>query len=454
MNASKTFDMFLAKCPFAVLTQAAMRSVIANDLDEIFEENRQQQYEYTLTFSAMAMAVTDVVLRFAKNFHQAYSTHKENLQVSLTSFYNKINATELQISEAVVARSAQRAAELQDQLGFTPWEVLKGYKVYALDGNHLQGSEKRLMPLRDLHDAPLAGTVVGRFDLQRQLFDRAYLLDDAHAQESSTLQRVLDDLEPGDLLMADRHYCILAFLRASMCKGVFFLIRQHGRFKGVLVGKRRKIGRSSTGTVYEQLIKTSSAPDALVMRRITVELDKPTRDGDTEIHLLTNLPDEVDAIAIAEAYRRRWEEETGFYYLTTTMTCELKSVGHPQAALLLFCMAMMAFNVRQTIFAALYAVYTQEEVDAVSHHALSVEVSRYTDGMLVVLDDAYWQRLIGRTAATQAEQLRKLAGHVNLSNYRKRPRGPKIKKSKPPQTRRKNHVSTGKLLKQSTQQTP
>lgn len=454
MADSKPLDRYLEKCPFAVLTQATMRGVIASEFNEVFQEERSQQYEKTVSFSDVATAVADVVLRFAANFRQAYRTHKEELNVSLTSFYNKINATELQISEGIVSRSAQRARELQDELGFVPWEVLKGYNVYALDGNHLQESEKRLKPLRLLHDAPLAGTTVGRFDLQRQLFDRAYLLEDAHAQESSTLDQVANDLTPGDLILADRHYCVLDFLSKTNQRNAFFVIRQHGRFKGILVGKRRKIGETETGTVYEQVIKTSSSADAMQMRRITIELNTPTRDGDTVIHVLTNLPDDVDALTIADLYRHRWEEEVGYYYLTTTMTCELKSVGHPQAALFLFCMALMAFNMRQVVFAALYAEHDQESVDEISHHALSVEIHRYTDGMLVVLDDAFWNDLFGPGLRQVGLYLREFSKRVDLKRYRKSVRGPKKKVEKPPLKRRKTHVSTAKILKQAANQTP
>lgn len=454
MGDKKGLDKFLEQCPFAVLTQVALRGLIHNEFDDLFHENRSRQYEGEQKFSAMANAVADVVLRFAENFRQAYSKHREELGVSLTSFYNKINATELQTSEAVVARTANRAAKLQDQLGVETWQVLEGYNVYAIDGNHLQESEKRLKPLRQLHDAPLAGTTVARFDLQRQLFDRAYLLADAHAQESTTLVRVLDDLGEGDLLLADRHFCILSFLRAANEKGCSFLVRQHGRFKGVLVGSRREIGRTETGVAYEQTIKTSSAPDALVMRRVSVELDQPTRDGDKVIHLLTNLPPEVDARKIAELYHLRWEEETGFFYLTTTMTCELKSVGNPQAALFLFCMAMMAFNARQVVFASLYAEHEEELVNEVSHHAVSVEVSRYSDGMLVVLDDSFWQRYLGDQFEQLTTCLREVSAAVNPSAYRKSKRGPKKPVEKPPHTRPKNHVSTAKLLAQAKSETP
>jgi hypothetical protein len=454
MGDRELLDRYVSKCPFAVLAQVATRVVIADEFDQIFEEHRSRQYEATLTFLAMATAVADVVLRFADNFRQAYATHKEKLRVSLTSFYNKINGTELPISEALVTRSAQRACALQDELGFAPWQVLQGYRVFALDGNHLQESEKRLEPLRMLHDAPLPGTAVARFDLQRQLFDRVYLLAYAHAQESTVLDRVLADLEPGDLLLADRHYCILGFLAAAEARNVHFLIRQHGRFKGVLVGERRLVGRTSTGTVYEQPIQTSDAADAQTMRRITVELDQPTRDGDTSIHLLTNLPARESALAIADAYRHRWEEETGYYYVTTTLTCEVAAIGTPRAALFLFCLALLAFNIRQVVFAALYAEHDKALVNAVSHDSLSVEVSRFSDGMLVALDEEFWSQWPGTSPTDQASLLRDLSRQIDLQRYRKARRGPKKKVVKPPKSHKKTHVSTAKLLKRTSAKTP
>jgi hypothetical protein len=45
----------------------------------------------------------------------------------------------------------------------------------------------------------------------------------------------------------------------------------------------------------------------LGVRRVVIRLDTPTRDGDTELAIVTNLPaDKADALAIAELYRKRW----------------------------------------------------------------------------------------------------------------------------------------------------
>jgi len=446
MSNQDVLQKFVNKAPFAVMTRLATQAVVAEDLDQLFDQHRQQQYEKEVKFSAIAMAVADVALNFSENFNQAYKVHREELGVAITSFYDKIKATETSVSEALVAESAKKANQLQETLGFVPWEILPGYRVLGVDGNALAKTDKRLGALRDAAGAPLPGKVVARFDLQRQLFDRAYLLEDAHAQESATCDRLVEDLLPNDVIVADRHYCIVRFLENIAAARGLFVIRQHGRLKGVLLGKRKRLGRTSSGVVYEQAMKLSADDETLEVRRITVVLDTPTRDGETEIHVLTNLPAEVDGLTISDVYRLRWEEENAFHVLQMTLTCELASVGHPRAALLLFCMSMLAYNIRQVIFAALYAEHTDEEVEQVSHFHVSKGVSRYTDGMLVVLDDEAWRELTPRSVRGLARLLRTISRGIDLTDYKKSPRGQKKKKPKRSRNVKSAHVSTARLL--------
>ena len=446
MSTNKVLNRFISAAPFAVMTRVVAQGFIGDHLDDVFEEHRGQQYEQQVRFSAIATAVADVAFQYVDNFNQAYNLHKDKLNVSVQSFYEKIKCTETGLSEAVVAKSAQEAVAMQDELKFEPWVVIPGYRCLSIDGNVLAKSDKRLKPLRNVTGAPLPGKVVARFDLQRQIFDRAYLLVDGHAQESTTCDRIVDDLQKDDLIIADRHYCIVAFMGAIAQKNAAFVIRHHARLKGVLLGKRKKIGRIETGVVYEQKLKLSTAPDAMIVRRITVVLDKATRDGDKEIHILSNLPMSIKAKIIANAYRHRWEEETGFNVLQMTLTCEYSKVGHPHAALFLFCMAMLAFNLRQVLFAALYATHPVEDVEAVSHFHLSKEVEGYTKGMLVAIPADEWDEFIPDTSAAIAQLLRSIARDIDLTKYRKAVRGPKKKKSHRSRNVASSHVSTAKLL--------
>jgi len=444
--SSKIYDRFAEKAPFAVMAHVLSRSFIGDDLNDIFEENRELQYDYVASFQAVAATVADVVLNFSDNFNQAYKEHQEELQVSRQSFFAKTRGIEPAVSEAVVTHSAEQAIEMQKALGFEPWELLPGYRCLSVDGNVLAKSDKRLGVLRDAKAAPMPGKIVARFDLQRQIFDRSYVLLDGHATESSCCDRITADLLPKDVLIADRHYCIVGFFDQIALAGSFFAIRQHGRLKGILLGKRKRIGRTNTGVVYQQTLKLSDAEDAMVVRRITIELDESTRDGDREVHVLTNLPAEVCATTVSDLYRHRWEEETAFNVLQMTLTCELSSIGHPCAATFLFCMSMLAFNLRQAIFATLYTTHSQEEVEEVSHFHISKNISDKSEGMLIAITGDEWDELIPETSRARTAMLVDISRSIDLRPFQKSRRGPKKKKPIRSGNVKAKHLSTAKLL--------
>jgi len=109
-----------------------------------------------------------------------------------------------------------------------------------------------------------------------------------------------------------------------------------------LIGERKMLGTINTGVVYEQQMRLSSNEDALVVRCITIELYEPTQEGETVIHVLTNLPTRVCGKLIAQQYHRRWEVETGFYYVRMCFNGELASMGHPRAALFIYSLTVIS----------------------------------------------------------------------------------------------------------------
>jgi hypothetical protein len=324
----------------------------------------------------------------------------------------------------MVRHSYEKSCVMQDELGFVPRNTVRGYCCRVIDGNHLQKTEKRLAELRGIASATLPGIVVATYELGRDLFDRAYLLQDAHAQEASILDRVLEDVQKNDLIIGDRHFCIISFLSGILLRKGAFIIRQHGRLKGELLGQRRKIGHASGGMAYEQQLRVGD----MVLRRVTVELDEPTRDGDTEIHLLTNLPEaKADARTVSDVYRQRWDIENSFNVLTTALTCEVKSLSHPLAALFVFCTALLAYNALRVMNAALTAVHGTDAVAELSAYSQSLEIAKATDGMNVALTTTDWQALLPKTARGRATFLKKVAAHVDVKRHQKSRRGPKKK---------------------------
>ena len=102
----------------------------------------------------------------------------------------------------------------------------------------------------------------------------------------------------------------------------------------------------------------------MTLRHITVKLKVKTRNGDTALVILTNLPSAAaDAITIAALYRMRWGIETIFQKLEKHLNSEIDALGYPQAALFGFCLALVAFNLYAVVMAALRAAHPTQDID-------------------------------------------------------------------------------------------
>ncbi len=219
--------------------------------------------------------------------------------------------------------------------------------------------------------------------------------------------------------------------------------------KGELIGTRKSRGNCLTGRVYEQDIRLKDTDGTEhVMRRITIVLKIPTRDGDTELHLLTNIPAEAaNAAQVAELYSGRWTIETVFLELQQTLQGEIDTLGYPKAALFAFCLALMVFNAVSLMKAALRAVHGRKKVtEEVSGYYLALEIQHTYDGMMIALPASRWTIFRDMSDAKFAQVLKDFADHLNLSKYRKHPRGPKKPVPKKRKYKNGGHVSTARLL--------
>jgi hypothetical protein len=276
------------------------------------------------------------------------------------------------------------------------------------------------------------------------------LCEDGHAQERSLLDQVLEIVRARDLWIEDRNFCTTNFLFGITGRNAFFVVRQHAStLHWEFVGKRRARGRIDTGAVFEQKIRaTNDAGEILFLRRITVVLDQPTRDGDAELHLLTNVPaKDAHARKIAELYRRRWTIETAFQELEATLNGEINTLGYPKAALFAFCVALVAYNVLSTLKAALRSVHGEEVVaEDVSGYYVANEIKRVHDGMMIAIPEDEWVVFHDLSPEELAEVLVQLAKAVRLPKYQKDTRGPKKPQPAKQSGARIKHVATAKIL--------
>lgn len=450
MLLDPVFRPFMERRPVCVMARAVLERVLSPEhIDAVFERTAQQQYTRSLLFSSVVDLMSQVVVRLQPSVHAAYQALSDRIGVSDQAIYDKLRSVEPRISAALVRDSAEQVRGVIQELGATFPGWLPRYCVKVLDGNHLSATEHRIGELRTTWAAPLPGKILVVLEQRPMLVTQVFLTEDGHAQERSLLDEVLETVAAGDLWIADRNFCTIRFLFGIFLRRGAFLIRQHGTVKGELIGRRKSRGHCSTGRVYEQELRLTDAEGAShVVRRITVVLKTPTRDGDTEIHLLTNVPMETaNAAQLADLYRQRWTIETVFLELQQTLACEINTLGYPKAALFAFCLALMVFNAVSLLKAALRAVHGRKNVDQeVSGYYLALEIQQTYDGMMIAVPDQHWAIFREMCEAQFAKVLKTIAAHVQLSKYRKHPRGPK--KPPPKKSKYKNggHVSTARLI--------
>jgi IS4 transposase len=447
------FAPFVKERPICVMARAVLERLLdAPRIDALFARTAQHQYTRELMFSSLVQLMSEVVRGVHPTVHAAYQAHKETIGVSTTALYNKLDRVEPQVSAALVHDSAARAAPVVKALGASHPRWIPGYQIKVLDGNHLAATEHRLQALRGTWAAPLPGQALVVLDQQRLLITDVIPIEDGHAQERSMIAQVLQLVEADQLWIEDRTFCTMGLMFGMARRGAAFVVRQHAQVQGELLGRAPRTGTTRSGPVYEQamLVRDPASGETMRVRRMTIKLTVPTRDGDTELHSLSNVPSgRASAAQLARVYGKRWSIETAFFEITTTLSCEMNTLGYPKAALFTFCLALLAYNAVALIKAALRSHHGRTKVkDEVSGSYLALEISRTYDGMMIAIPAPHWALFRDLSAPEFAGALRELASSVELAKYQKHPRG--LKKKPPERTPYQNghHVSTAKLLAQ------
>jgi IS4 transposase len=453
MILSDIFQRFVQDSPVTVMTQAILENALPPaTVDELFENHADLQYTRKLLFSDVVDLMSVVVCNIRPSINSAFKKMAPTLGVTRKAVYDKIDRVETGTSAALVRHTGAALTPIIDELGARTEPLLVGYRTRILDGNHLAGTEHRLEVLRTTGSAPLPGQSLVVLDPELRLVVDVIPCEDGHAQERSLTDAILALVQPRDLWIKDRNFCTTPLLYGIAGRDAFFIIRQHARnLHWEFVGKRRDRGRIETGRVFEQTIRTTNnAGEILFLRRVTLVLDKPTRDGDAEIHVLTNLPrKDASARVIADLYRKRWTIETVFQELEETLQSEINTLGYPKAALFAFCVAVVAYNIMSTVKAALRSVHGATVVDnEVSAFDLAEEVAATNRGMMIAIPEDEWVVFQGMSPRELSPLLKQFAAAVRLSEFRKQPRGPKKPRPKRTSGAKARHVSTARLLMQ------
>jgi hypothetical protein len=459
MVFSNVFQKFIAQSPVSVMFRGTLENVFAAErLDRIFDDAAQRQYYHELAFSPCADLLAAVVSRIQRSVHAAYRAGREQTGVSLRAVYDKLAGIEPAVWEALVRETAKDLAAIVEELHVRQPGPFPGWEVRIVDGNYLAGTQHRLKELRGMGDAALPGHSLAVLNPHRELIEEVIVCEDGHANQKPLMVRLLAMALPGQCWIADRDFTTCPLLFGLQDQGAYFVIRQHAILQGVAVGRRGRLGRIATGVVYQQRLRlTNRDGREMVVRRVTVVLDQPTRDGDREIHLLSNLPAKGRADKIATGYLSRWQIEAAFQKLTNVLRCEPNTLGYPDAALFAFCLAVVMYNALSTVIGALRRAHPKALAQSektkkplkFSFYYLADEIAGVWRGMEIAIAPRLWTKAFARQTPRQmARTLLWLARRLKPKRFLTNPYGPQKRRKRRPMTTRGGHVSTQRILQQ------
>lgn len=449
---------FEEQAPGAVMAHLALEQAMpASWVDEVFEAHRSRQYSRELLFSSVVEMMLLVTLGLRPSLHAAARKHHERLPVSLAALYAKVQRTEPDVLRALVQGCAERLVPLTRSLPEHP--SLEGWQLRIFDGNHLPASEKRLAPLRGLREAALPGHTLVVYDPDSAQVCDIVSCEDAYQSERTGVVELIERAQAQQVWIGDRHFCTQAVVQGLAEREAGCIVRQHTRHPHLRAcGPWSEPSDSDTGQVREQSIELRYGSTGRMQswRRIELALYTPTESGDTTIVLWSNLPPDIDATTIAALYRKRWRIEGMFGRLEAVLNSEIKTLGHPRAALLGFALAILAHNVLALLKRFIEHAHREShaQLDVSTYH-LAVDITADYGSMLRILPPEHWPR-VPADIAQLAEHLLRLGKRLSPKQLATSKRQPKNAQAKAYVHRAllRPHVSTARVLKQSATKRP
>jgi hypothetical protein len=439
------------KTPVTIMTRGLLENTLRPEfLEDIFQRNVRTQRQRNILFSFIVELMLLVACKIRPKIHSAYKAWHEELPFTVDAVYDKIAGVEIPVSQALVRETARKMIQILRETTPPQPELIPGYRLRIVDGNKIAATDRRLKALREQEAAPLPGFALVVFEPAWNLITHTILCRDGYAQERSLFPKLVELAEPGDLWLEDRNFCCWNFLHGVISRKAHLLVRQHaGSIRWKATDELVFRDETETGEVWEQsgYVENVDTREQLPLRRIELRLKVPTRDGDMILGLLTNLPPEIQAVQIADAYPKRWQIETAFQEIEGLLSGEINTLGYPEAALFSLSCAYVAFNLLQCIRLTLEAS-RGEQTEAISLYYVADDVSHTWRGLDAVLSDEDWDCFRTMTPKELSNTLCRLARLVPYHKYTKRRSGSKAGSTPRPPTKRKGHASTARLLDQ------
>lgn len=440
---------------------SAVTVLVRGVLEWTFPEERLQAlyaqaprcWTRELTIQSLFWLVVEVVSGARTAVFAAYQADqaqaKPTITVSSQAVYDKLGRMPQEFGSSLVRASAERLQPLVAQAERRHFPGLKTCRVIVIDGTDLGGTEHRLGVLRRIKAAGLPGRLVVAYDWGTGLCLDAIASEDAYTSERTLVSDILERAQPEDLYVMDRYYCTTPVMQAIRKRRAHFVIREDARnLRCQQRGRKKYLGRTTTGRVYEQALEVENTQtgERFCVRHLTLALDEPTADGDTEVRLVTNLPATVSGLRIVELYRERWTLERHFDLLKNCLHGEIESLGKPPAALFMMCLALVAANALAVVRLAVRSTHGEEEMERLSGYYLADELEKNYQAIDVLIRMAEWRKLQQLQPRALWKWALQISERIPTRAFHKHPRGPKRPPPKRASGKQQHHYSTFRLL--------
>ena len=170
MLLGERFEAFVEDSPASVMIRGTLERVLDPErLERVFEDHAVRQYTRDLTFAQCGEIMSDVVFRVSPSVGAWYKAHPDEVSVTRQAVYDKLKHIELPISAALVHHSEAELRPALKAMSIRPQPLLPGFRVRVLDGNHLAGTDHRILELRRHRAAALPGQALVFYDPQWDL---------------------------------------------------------------------------------------------------------------------------------------------------------------------------------------------------------------------------------------------------------------------------------------------
>jgi len=352
----------------------------------------------------------------------------------------------------LVRESAERLLPLLSQVSPRHYPGLKGYRVIAIDGTDLGGSEHRLAVLRRTKAAGLPGKFVVAYDWASGICCDAIASEDAYTSERVLVPEILAEARKNDLFVMDRYYCTTSIMQSTQERGAYFVVREkNDNLRCRELAKPRFRASMAGGKVDEQPLEVedTTSGETFQVRRVIVKLDTPTSGGDCEIRLLTNLPNKVKGGKIAELYRERWTIESQFNFLKHCLHGEIESLGRPRAALFMMFLSLVTSNALAVVRQAIRMTHGEDQWKQLSGYYLADELGKNYNAIEVLINVARWTAIQNRSPRAFWSWVKQIALKIRMPAFYKSTRGPKVPQPPRRSGKHRHHYSTHRLLQEA-----